>query len=329
MLSASDIVTLPYDTQFSRAGVQYARHSLNFTYNRMRLNAGDRLRKIVAGIAFEMATRRWLEGMSIRYNRLGATAFTDADRFDLAVGGRRCDLKSSLIYDKRKIMDLHADAGWVLDALALVPEDQFESERMTEHDIYVFGFVTGLEARHSDDTEKALARQLPVYLMHPLPREAWGGGAQWGSLGGVAIKSNASKPIAVEVGGQNRGRESVRERIKLSPRVRSELKTDFYSLLYLRVPCLPDAQIAVHSATLDEMYMVDPSDWANIWVYGQRVYVCGWMNKHDFRACSQHLPAQSPAKQYRHTATNNRALPISDLRPMGELAELAQRHIGL
>ena len=140
-LSASDIVVLPYDPQFSRAGAQYARDSLHFTYNRMRLNTGDRLRKIAAGIAFEMATRRWLETASIQYSRLGATAFTDPDRFDLAIGGRRCDLKSSLIYDRRKIAALHDDPGWALDAEALVPEDQFESERMGENDKIVTRYM--------------------------------------------------------------------------------------------------------------------------------------------------------------------------------------------
>src|SRR3990172_8426068 len=65
MISASDLIVLPYDPQYSRAGVQYARDSLHYTYNRMKLNTADRLRKIVAGIAFEMAARRWLEAQGV------------------------------------------------------------------------------------------------------------------------------------------------------------------------------------------------------------------------------------------------------------------------
>src|SRR5574341_297933 len=235
-LSASDILVLPYDPQFSRAGVQYARDSLHFTYNRMRLNTADRLRKIVAGIAFEMATRRWFESAQIPYNRLGATAFTDPDRFDLAIGGRRCDLKSSLIYDKHKIAALHSDPGWVLDAEALVPEDQFESERMGEHDIYVFGFVTGLEARQSTDTAKAIAKGLPVYLVHTPPRTHWANLSQWRSLGGLALKSNSAIPVTVELGGQDALHRAVRERIKLMPRTQMAGKQDYFSVLYLSLP---------------------------------------------------------------------------------------------
>ncbi|MBM4423001.1 MAG: hypothetical protein FJ030_06355 [Chloroflexi bacterium] len=325
-LSSSDIIILPYDSQFSRAGVQYARDSLHFTFNRMQLNTGERLRKIVAGIAFEMATRRWLESESIRYDRLGATAFTDSDRFDLAIGGRRCDLKSSLIYDKRKIIDLRADPAWVMDAEALVPEDQFESERMGEHDIYVFGFVAGLEARHSTDTEKALAKNLPVCMVHTPTREVWCNIVQWRSLGGVAFKSNADAPIAIEIGGQAANRGAIRERLRLAPRTRVSAKHDYYSVLYLSASQLPCATIALHSPALEKTHVVEPTDWANIWVYGQRVYLCGWMNKHDFRANSRRLPAHSPVKQYRHTATANRALPIGELRPMAELAEIARKH---
>lgn len=326
MLAPSDIVVLPYDPQFSRAGVRYARDSLHYTYNRMRLNAADRLRKIVAGIAFEMAARRWLESASIRYSRIGATAFTDPDRFDLAVGGRRCDLKSSLICDKRKIVDLHRDPAWALDAEALVPDDQFDSERMGENDIYLFGFVTGLEARHTTDTEKALAKNLPACLVHTPPRDTWAGLSPWRSLGEITLKSSAAAPIVIEIGGQAADHSAIRERVRLLPRAPAAVKHDYYSALYLCAPRQPAGAVGLHSPVLRETHVAEPADWANIWVYGQRVYLCGWLNKHDFRQSSRRLPANSPVKQYRRTATANRALPVRELRPMAELAEIARKY---
>ena len=329
MLSPADILVIPYDPQFSRAGVQYARDSLHFTYNRMRLTTTDRLRKIVTGIAFEMATRRWLEAAAIRYSRLGATAFTESDRFDLALGGRRCDLKCSLIYDKHKIAALHADPGWALDAEALVPEDQFEAERMGENDIYVFGFVTGLEAHHSTDTEKAIAKNLPIYLVHTPPSDLWAEVAPWRSLGELALKSNANTPLTLELGGQNEKRQAVRQRVRLLPRARTPLKQDFYSVLYLAAPHLPLSLIGLHSPVLSHTHLVESSDWVNIWVYGQRVYLCGWLNKHDFRQHSRRLPAQSLVKQYTRTAVANRALPMRELRSMAELLDLAKRYAGV
>lgn len=326
MLVAADLIVLPYDPQFSSAGVQYARDSLHYTYNRMHLKVADRLRKIVAGIAFEMAVRRWLETEGVPYNRLGATAFTSPDRFDLAIGGRRCDLKSYLIYDRHKITALHADPAWALDAQAMIPEDQFETERMGENDLYLFGLVTGLEARHSTDTEKAIARRLPVYLIHPLPAERWANTKPWQSLGPVTLKSNASAPITVEIGGQAADHSAVRERLTLPPRARLAVERNYHAVLYISVPRPPDGEIGLHCPALGEPHLIQTSEWANIWIYGQRVYLCGWLNKHDFRKASGVLPPDTPVKQYHHTATSNRALPMSGLRSMAELAEIARKH---
>jgi hypothetical protein len=326
MISAADLIILNYDPQFSQAGVQYARDSLHFTYNRMGLKVGDRLRKIVAGVAFEMAVRRWLETGAIPYSRLGATPFTEPDRFDLAIGGRRCDLKSYLIYDRPKIRALHADPAWALEAMAMIPDDQFETERMGEGDLYLFGLVTGLEARHSSETEKALAKNLPVYLIHVLPRKRWASPHRWESLGRLAVKGDTPTAITVEIGGQGADRGVIREQIELPPRTRVEAVSEFFAVFYLSLPHLPDGAIALRSPVLSETYVVAANEWNNIWVYGQRVYLCGWLNKHDFRQASHPLPPDSPVKQYRRTATANRALLMRDLRPMAELAEIARKH---
>ncbi len=326
-LAASDILILPYDTQFSIAGVQYARDSLHYTHNRMNLKKADRLRKIVAGVAFEMAVRRWLENESVPYQRLGATPFTEVDKFDLAIGGRRCDLKSHLIYNRLKIASLHNDPTWVLEAQALIPEDQFESKRMEENDLYIFGFVTGLEARHSSETEKALAKNLPAFLVYTPPESHWVSRHEWKPLGEIILKTNESEPITIEVGGQRADRSAIHERVHLLPRTRTTLSHEYYSILYLAAPRIPRGEIGLHSAAFDRTHFIAPNEWGNIWIYGQRVYVCGWMNKNGFRAASHKLAAGSPVKQYTHTSTANRAMPICDLRPMSELVEIAKRHI--
>lgn len=326
MLIPADIAILPYDGQFSRAGAQYARGSLHFAAAWSKSEDTGYLRRIVSGIAFEMATRRWLEAASIRYDRLGATALTSPDRFDLAIGGRRCDLKGWLIGDKSRIAGLHSDPAWALEAEALVPEEQLMSEHLGEQDIYIFGFVTGLEARHSADTAKALARGLPVYMIHLPARDVWAQIDPWQSLGGLAFKSNADEPLRIEVGGQDAGRKAIRERVKLPPRTRMTALRDYYSVLYLGTPALPAAALGVHSSGLGQTQIVEPVDWDNIWLYGQRVYLCGWLNKHDYRERSRHLPAQSAVKQCHQTPSASRALPMGELRSMAELAEVALKH---
>ncbi len=71
------ILRLPYDATLTVAGIEYAKKSLHYTYNRMGLGTAARLRKIVAGVAVELAFRRWLEAAGAPYDVLGATPFTE------------------------------------------------------------------------------------------------------------------------------------------------------------------------------------------------------------------------------------------------------------
>jgi hypothetical protein len=324
-LSASDLLRLPYDPSLTLAGIEYAKKSLHYTYNRMGLNPAARLRKIVAGVAVELAFRRWLEAQGLPYDLLGATAFTEKDRYDVCLGGRRCDLKSFLISDKAKITALRRDPAWLLDAAALVPSDQFQSGALGEHDLYLFGFLAGLETRHSDDLKKAMEAAQPFYLLYTPAAPDWLGRRAWRSLGRLVLKSNTRRPVEVEVGGQDANRAAIVERVRLEPRARTETRGEFYSLLYLNVPRLPGGAVGVRSAVLKETLLVAPHQWANIWVYGMDVFLAGWLPKSEFRALSRKSPAGSRVKQYPRTAIENRLALVRDLRPFGQLAAAAPR----
>lgn len=323
-LKAADIVALPFDDQYALAGVQYARDSLHYTYNRMGLPTAARLRKIVAGVVFEMAFRRWLEAQDVPYDLLGATHFTERDRYDIGLGGRRCDLKSFLLRSKAAIRSVRTDPGWLLDASALVPVDQLISTHLGPKDIYIFGFVAGLEARSLADSRQAQMHAAPAYMIYPLAARQWARPRAWRPLGPLALKSNARAPVRVEVGGLGEDRQALREEIELQPRVRVELRPDFFAVLYLHAAAIPTAQIGLHSPVLQSTALIAPYEWKNIWLYGQRIYLCGWMNKHEFRKKSERLLPGSLTKQYRRTKTINRALPIDALRPIQQLADLVK-----
>jgi hypothetical protein len=94
MLTSSDLLHLPYTPDLSEGGIAYACRSLAYTYNRMGGSPLDRMRRIVAGVAVELAFRRYLGEQEIPFDVLGSTPFTDPDRYDVALGGHRCDLKS-------------------------------------------------------------------------------------------------------------------------------------------------------------------------------------------------------------------------------------------
>lgn len=319
------ILRLPYDASLTRAGIEYAKQSLHYTYNRMHLGAEARLRKIVAGVAVELAFRRWLEAEGVPFDLLGATAFTEKDKYDLRLGGRRCDVKSFLINDRPQISALRRDPTWLHGAEALVPEDQFQSDRLAEQDIYLFGFLAGLETRQPPDLERAIAAEQPVYLIYTLTQRRWRGAEQWRSLGQLLFKADTHTALELEAGGQGQNHAARVEQLRLEPRVRRATQAEFYSLLYLHVPYLPDGRLGVRSTVLGETMLVEPDAWANIWVYGIEVFLAGWLPKAEFRALSRRLPAGSAVLQYPRTQTDNRAVPVTALRPVSELAELVRR----
>ena len=87
MLTASDLIRLPYTPDLTEGGIEYALRSLSYTYDRMGGSPYERLRRIVAGVAVELAFRRYLSQQNIPFDVKGATPFTDPDRYDVALGG--------------------------------------------------------------------------------------------------------------------------------------------------------------------------------------------------------------------------------------------------
>lgn len=323
MVSPGAILRLPYDASLTLAGIEYAKKSLHFTYNRMGLGAGARLRKIVAGVAVELAFRRWLEAGGVPYDLLGATPFTERDHYDLRLGGRRCDVKSFLISDRPKISALRGDPAELRAAEALVPEDQLRSETLADNDIYLFGFLAGLETRTAEALRRALLAEQPVYLLHAIQPARWRGAEAWRSLGRLVLKGDTAEALDVDVGGQDQSHAARVHRLRLAPRTPTVVPFEYYALLYLHAARLPGGAVGVRSPALRETQLVRPGDWANIWIYGLEIFLAGWLTKAEFRARGRRLPAGAAVWQYPRTQTNNHAVPVTQLRPVSELAALA------
>jgi hypothetical protein len=280
----------------------------------------------VAGKAVELAFRRWLEAERLTYDLLGATHFTERDRYDLRLAGRRCDVKSFLISDPAKITALRRDPGTLLAAEALVPEDQLHSESMSENDLYVFGFLAGLETRGMEALQKTLAAEQPVYLLHPVSPTHWRGArGAWRPLGRLLLKADTTEALELEVGGQDQSHGALAQQLRLAPRTRTALPGEYYALLYLHAGRMPGGTVGVHSPALRETLLVAKNDWANIWVYGQEIFIAGWLTKAEMRARGRRLPAGAAVWQYPRTQTDNRAVPVAQLRPVGELNGLVER----
>jgi hypothetical protein len=320
MLASSDIIPIPYTPDLTEAGITYACRSLAYTYDRMGGSSFDRLRRIVAGVAVELALRRYLGEQAVPFDVLGATPFTDPDHYDLALGGHRCDVKSFLITHKKQILQLRKDPALLLHAPALVPLDQAAAEGHASRDLYLFAFLLALTAPSRDDLRRALAAGQPIYLIHPLPA-AWSRPAAWVPLDGLALKSECRAPLTVELGGQEAGREFVTLRLELPPKRRVAVEQTFYSLAYIRAGRIPEVRVGLHSPARGDPYLIPPQEWGNIWVYGLSILLAGYLTYEEFRHKAQLLPVGSAVFQYARTRTKNLSMPVAELHPLGELFE--------
>src|SRR5688572_10475541 len=182
MISPSDLIHLPYTRDLTEGGIAYAVRSLPYTYNRMGGSPYDRLRRIVAGVAVELAFRRYLSEHDIPYDVKGATPFTDPDRYDVSLGGRRCDIKSFLITHREQISNMQRCPNLVLQAPALVPSDQHAGDSLLDSDLYLFAFLPGLIATSQNDLKMVMEANQPHYFIHAMP-ESWARPSKWHPLG--------------------------------------------------------------------------------------------------------------------------------------------------
>ncbi len=320
MITTSDLIRLPYTPDLTQGGIAYACRSLPNTYNRVGGSPVERLRRIVGSVAVEIAFRRYLNEKNVPFKVEGAAPFTDRDHYDVDLGGHRCDIKSYLITHRDQITEMRRDLGPLLKAPALVPLDQYASEDHTGQDIYLFAFLSALITSTRDELQKARAAGQPVHLIHAMP-QTWMRPRAWQSLGRLVLKSESDQTLSVEIGGQNEERDYVTETLELPPRTRVEAQTDFFSLACLHASELPEGRLGLYSPGRSETYLANAFDWGNLWVYGMDILLAGWITREEFRHRSSLIQSGSRVYQYNQTKTKNLAVPVSDLKPLGNLLE--------
>ena len=323
MLSSSDLIHLPYTRDLTEGGIAYALRSLPYTYNRMGGSPYDRLRRITAGVAVELAFRRYLAEQNVPFDVKGATPFTEPDRYDVALGGRRCDIKSFLITYRDQITEMKRNPGVVLNAPALVPSDQNAAEGHSDKDIYLFAFLSGLIAASIDDMQKAIHKRQPVHLAHVMP-DSWMRPSDWKPLGKLVLKSESAETQVVDVNGQDEGREMRTVSVELPPGTRVQLDENFFTVAHLQSKALPGARIGLHSPARQETHLIGAMDWGNIWVYGMDILLAGWLTRAKFNQRAIPLKEGARVFQYDKTRTKNLAVAVHDLKPMSDLLDRAR-----
>ena len=321
-LKPQDLIHLPYDESLTSAGVTYACRSMHYNQSTSRRVSAHRIRRNVASVAAELSLRRWLDMEGVPYGLIQATPFTRPNHYTLTLGGRCLDVRSIFITSRRQIRRLRQDPSWLLQIEALIPIDHLASDFISTGDPYAFVIITGLETRTQAELQRALAAAQPSFLIAIPPDRAWRKIQPKRSLGQLMLRSNNLQSIHIELGGQLTDRRFISERLTLLPGRQTELAIDLASVLYIHSTHPLVGIINIHSPTLRRTWSVGPQSWSNIWVYGLEVILAGWCTKRAFQCSSQFLPAGSQTRLGRRTTNDNRALPISQLRPIRELVDI-------
>jgi hypothetical protein len=324
MIKVNDLIHLSYTPDLTEGGITYACRSLAHSYNRPMSSSYDRLTRLTTGVAVELAFRRYLSLQNVPFDVKSAEPFTDPDRYDVTLGGHRCDLKSFLISYRSQISKLRTDLSLVFNAPALVPFDQYSTDGQTANDIYIFAFLIGLIATSPVDVIKAAKAALPIYLIHTMPN-TWTCPKTWIPLGPLVLKSESDKTLHLEIGGQDTSREFLTQTLDLPPNTRLKVDGDFYSVAFIHVNFKPRARLGIYSQSRKETYLIEPNEWNNIWIYGMDIYLAGWISRAEFHRRALVIKEGSRVFQYHRTQVKHLAVSIADLKPLTELFERVRK----
>jgi len=320
MITASDLLHLPYTRDLTEGGIAYALCSLPYRYNRMGGSSYDPLRRVIASAAVQLAFRRYLSEQNIPFEVKGVAPFTEHDRYDVSLGGRRCDIQPFLISHHNQISEMQRNPQILLKAPALVASDQHAGDIHSQFDLYLFAFLSGLITASANELQKVIEAKQPHYLVHVMP-DAWNRPMKWNPLGTLVLKSESEETQTLEIGGQNEVREMRSCTVELPPRTRLEIQNGFFSLSHVHSKSKLDARIGIRSPAYKETYLIDAQDWGNIWVYGMDILLAGYITRDDFSRRASFIQTGSRVFQYDATHVKNLAVPVSDLKPLSELFE--------
>ncbi len=320
MINASDILHLPYTPDLTEGGIGYTLRSLASSSILKKEMPVENLHMLVGSIAAGLAFRRSLAGQEIPFQVLGAAPFTQPHRYDVSLGGHRCELNCSLVTHRPQIAALRKDSASAMRHSALLPIDQFSAEGHKPDDIHIFALLLGLLALSSEELDRAAAAGQPVCLVHLLPA-GWSCPPDWLPLEELALKSEGNLPVTLELGGLNSGRAFCTTRLELLPKKRVVVEQCFHSLAYVDTAHKPEGRIGLHSPTRGETLIIPARAWDNLWVYGMDILLVGWLSHEEFRRKAKVLNAGMHTFQGERTREKNLLVPMEELNPLRPLLQ--------
>lgn len=322
MLTASDFVHLDFTNQLTQAGIAYTIRKLAGMVDYYDSITCDRIRLGVTKIAVELAFRRHLSINGIPHDSKTAQPFTKPDHQSVFIGGRKCEIISYLIQHRETIHAFRKDSNLLLQTPVQIPNDLFKSNHISNKDLLIFSFATGLVTTTQDELERARNASQPSYCIHLLPI-LWSQPPSWRSLGRLVVRANTTEPVTIEMAGLGKSREYINEQIYLHPHQKASPKTDFYSLNMIHNNQCDGASVEIYSPTVKKAYQIARNDWDNIWVYGMDIILAGFITLGEFNRLAGPCITKEQYSRIIKSPSSNVALKTKKLHSLIDLFQSA------
>jgi hypothetical protein len=318
MISPDDLILLPYSSDLTPAAIAYICQNLPLPASQIIPETFRGLRHLVAQKAAELSFQRHITSQQVPHKLGFQSRFASPGLVRVVIGGRNCSLHNSAIWKRQDILRVHKEPATLLSYQAVLPSAELFQETHLETDLLVFSFVTGLVTQTRAETIKALSAGKTAYILYPLTA-AWSQPSHRGPLGKVILKSESDRELTITLGGYDEKHSFVSEEVNLPPRRRVQARQNYYSLAYLQTSRLPTRRLGLHCPALDKTLLIQPHQWGNIWVYGMRVGLAGWITRQEFRQYAR--PCSND--QYYHTPkkgnSNYVGVPVIQLHSLKDL----------
>jgi hypothetical protein len=110
--------------------------------------------------------------------------------------------------------------------------------------------------------------------------EIWASPDHWDGLDRLVIKTDSSTPLHLTLHGQDKQRAFASYQLKRMPRKRLVVESGFFTI----------GAVGIFSPILDDLQLIHPYAWGNIWVYGREIEGIGSITKAAFDQQSERVP---------------------------------------
>ena len=112
--------------------------------------------------------------------------------------------------------------------------------------------------------------------------EIWASLESWDGLDRLALKTDTIEPVSLALHGQDRERAHLVYQVDLASRRWVKVRTGLYALGNVHATAIPTGLIGIHSPKLEDLHVIHPYQWGNIWVYGQSLEMLGYITQAGF-----------------------------------------------